>query len=185
MKSKFFGVLFALTVVFGGCTYHSQTKGSPDLFCSKKIQDSLELFISGLPSLENEYGAPTKTIINIWTDSKGDTMIMFCAHYHLKAIGPPPAEYSQLGADTAKWVGAAILDTMICPVSLTKIDSIPAFINQSALTIQREDYDFFHDDSLECRELPCIEAIPLKIYLLNHTDSLELIYFRDWPSKDM
>lgn len=183
MKSRFWGVIFPLIVVFVCCISNHQKYKTRYLFYSQRIQDSLEYFIAGLPDMENEYGVPIKVMIHLWKDSTGDTMIMFCAHYQLNAIEPPPAQLSSFEADTTKWIGAAKVATMICPLGLNRIDSIPAFVNKSALTIKRRDFDYFINDSLDLRDLPCSEPIPVKTYLYKSADSLELIYSRDWESK--
>lgn len=125
-------------------------KSSPVLFFNKALQDSLEQYISQVQDIENPYGAPT--IIDIWinitsdwSEGEKDTLIAMAALYQ---IGGPPGHAESFDGPIISYpcdiIGAGKIKGRMCVIKYIDNNVFPYLVNESILTIPREEYDFFY-----------------------------------------
>lgn len=138
-------LLFFLTI---SCRSGQITSSGP-LFSNMALQDSLVLYISQVPEIENPYHAPTIMDICIKLSencerSKSDTIVSVSAVYEILQ-GPIRTDTSIFpDEDDGIILGACIVDGRICVVKKVGTIDVSRLLNQESLTLPREKYDFFY-----------------------------------------
>ena len=146
MKKTITFLLVFLLII--SCRRGQITNRGP-LFFNRALQDSLELYISQVPEIENPYHAPT--IMDICIElresnerSRIDTIVSVSAVYEV-LLGPIIIDTSCFsGEDVGILLGACVVDGRICVVKKVRTIDVSSIIDEKCLTLPREEYDFFY-----------------------------------------
>lgn len=123
-------ILTLITITFLSCECRHPRKND-SLFINEAFQDTLETYIDAVSSVKSEYGFPVNMTIQC-VGGKDTTLYM--------ATGIVPCQW-----EGSVFKGEYKINGFVCLVNYVNIESMPTFINESALTLKIERYEDYFD----------------------------------------
>lgn len=160
---RIYNILILIIITFLSCECRHPRKNVP-LFINEAFQDTLETYIDAVSGVKTDCGFSVNMTI-LCVGGKDTTLFM--------TTGIVPCQW-----DGLVFKGGCEINGFVCLVNYVNIESMPNFINESALSFEKERYEYYFDVErllMKSYDFEIDETTSKRRYKLHGLDSLQII----------